>query len=409
MSQRVVRKVKEELDILRERGLREFLEILEVPAVNPSMGGEGEWKRAEVIQKILEGYGLVVERFDAEDERVAEGLRPNLISRMEGEERGKTLWIVAHMDTVPEGDKGLWKTDPFKPEVVDGKVFGRGAEDNGQGIMSAILAAAVVKRLELKPKLGFGVAMVSDEEAGSRYGIQHLINRGVFKERDLVIVPDYGSPDGGVIEIAEKSILWMKITTRGVQAHASTPEKGLNAHRIGMRFASTLDEALHRRFHASDPLFDPPTSTFEPTKKEKNIDNVNTVPGTDVLYFDCRILPHYSVSDVLELARSAAEAYGRIYGAEITVEEVMKFDAPPPTPPESEVVTRLKEALKASRGIEAEVKGIGGGTCAAFFRKAGIQAAVWSTIDMTAHQPNEYCRVENVFKDAETLALTALI
>jgi len=408
MSQRLVERIGEIIKKLKDKALRDYLRILEVPAVNPSMGGKGEYERAKLIQSILENYGLEVERFDAEDSRVPEGFRPNIVSRLEGEE-GRTLWVVAHMDTVPEGDRALWETDPFKPVVKNGKIIARGAEDNGQGIISAILAAAAIKHLGLKPKLGFALAFVSDEEAGSKYGIQHLINLGVFKREDLVIVPDYGSPDGRVIEIAEKSLLWMKVKVRGKQTHASTPYKGLNAHRIGMRFAVMLDDVLHDRFPAYDPLFDPSPSTFEPTKKEKNIDNINTIPGTDALYFDCRILPSYGVDEVLKVARESAEAFGKMYGAEIIVEEVLRFDAPPPTPPDSEVVARLRKSLKLSRNIEAEIRGIGGGTCAAFFRKAGMHAAVWSTIDQTAHQPNEYCKVENILKDAEVFALAALL
>jgi len=48
--------------------------------------------------------------------------------------------------------------------------------------------------------------------------------------------------------------------------------------------------------------------------------------------------------------------------------------------------------------------GIGGGTVAAFFRKAGIPAAVWSTMDDTAHSPDEYCLVENMLNDAKVFA-----
>ena len=409
MPQPVVENIRRGIEELRGRILDDYLKILSVPAVNPSMGGEGEYRRAELIETLLKNkYGLDVERFDAEDERVKEGLRPNIVSIIEGEEK-RRLWIVAHLDTVPEGDRSLWETDPFKPVLKDGKIIARGAEDNGQGVISAILAAALFKHLKIKPRLTLGVALVSDEEAGSDYGINHLIKQGVFREKDLVIVPDYGDPEGKTIEIAEKSILWLKIKTRGVQTHASTPHKGLNAHRVGMRFAAELDAALHEKYSAYDQLFDPPTSTFEPTKKEANIENVNTIPGTDVLYFDCRILPQYHLDEVLETVRRAADSYGRLYGAGIEVEEAMRFDAPPPTSPDSEVVRRLRKALKLSRGVEVEVKGIGGGTCAAHFRRAGLEAAVWSTIDLTAHQPNEYCWVENILKDAEVFALAAML
>ena len=69
------------------------------------------------------------------------------------------------------------------------------------------------------------------------------------------------------------------------------------------------------------------------------------------------------------------------------------------------MVALLKKALKQARGIDARVGGIGGGTCAAFFRKAGIPAVVWSTIDEVAHQPDEYSRIGNMVEDAKVFAL----
>jgi len=63
---------------------------------------------------------------------------------------------------------------------------------------------------------------------------------------------------------------------------------------------------------------------------------------------------------------------------------------------------------KESRGLDAKVGGVGGGTCAAFFRQVGIPAVVWSTVDEVAHQPNEYAKVENMVNDAKIFALLAV-
>jgi succinyl-diaminopimelate desuccinylase len=76
---------------------------------------------------------------------------------------------------------------------------------------------------------------------------------------------------------------------------------------------------------------------------------------------------------------------------------------------ESEIVVLLKKAVLQARGLEATVGGIGGGTCAAFFRKQGIRAVVWSTIDEVAHQPDEYARVVNMVADAKVFALLACL
>jgi succinyl-diaminopimelate desuccinylase len=245
---------------------------------------------------------------------------------------------------------------------------------------------------------------VADEEQGSTYGIQHLIKRGLFKREDLIVVPDGGNGTGSFVEIAEKSALWFRVRAVGKQTHASRPGDGLNAHRVGMEYALELDKMLHEKYPAKDEHFDPPESTFEPTKKDKNVDAVNIVPGEDISYFDCRILPHYSVEEVLSDINELASAFKQKTGANFSVELIQKNVAPKPTNANAKIVLMLKQAIKSVRQVEPKVGGIGGGTCAAFFRRIGIPAAVWSTVDEMAHQPNEYAKIENLVNDAKIFA-----
>ena len=397
-------RVLERIDSLRAYAVDLMKELIRLKAVNPSFGGEGEYKRGEYLERLLKGLGLNVRRYDIRDERAEGGVRPNIIALLEGEEDRK-LWIISHLDTVPEGDRSLWKSDPYTALVEGDKIYGRGAEDNCQAIVSSILVAKALVEAGIKPKLGLGLLIASDEEAGSEYGVERVLEEAnPVRKGDLIVVPDAGEPEGDFIEVAEKSILWLKLTVIGKQGHASLPEEALNAHRIGMRLCLTIDSLLHEEFNGVDPLFTPPTSTFEPTRKEENVGNVNTIPGRDVTYFDCRILPCYKIDDVLRRIKEVGEAFERIYGAKVRVEVVQKAEAPPPTDPNSEVVVKLKEAIKRVRGIEARVGGIGGGTFAAAFRKRGYNAAAWCTVDKTAHQPNEYCKISNLLADAKVFA-----
>lgn len=143
-------------------------------------------------------------------------------------------------------------------------------------------------------------------------------------------------------------------------------------------------------------------------RRKKNVDAVNIVPGEDITYFDCRILPNYDLDEILQNIRALADEFQERTGAKISVEIVSKSVAPKPTDPNSKVVVMLKETLRKVRGIEPKAGGIGGGTCAAFFRKIGVPAVVWCTIDETAHQPNEYAKIENMVNDAKTFALMAI-
>jgi succinyl-diaminopimelate desuccinylase len=399
-----------EIERQKNQMVQALMEIIQIPAIAPENLGEGELRKTEKLTQMLETVGFdKIERFDAEDERVPSKKRPNIIAYYYGEKKAEKLWIITHLDVVPPGEKSLWTvTKPFEPIIKEGRIYGRGSEDNGQSMIASILAVAALKNLGMRPKRTVALAFVADEEQGSKYGIQHLIKQGLFNKDDLIIVPDGGNENGSFIEIAEKSALWFRVRTIGRQTHASMPDKGLNAHRVGMEYALALDKMLHEKYSRKDKYFDPPVSTFEPTKKDKNVDAVNIIPGEDLAYFDCRVLPNYSIEEISNDINALAEEFEKKTGAIIKIELLQKSAAPKPTDANSKIVVMLKEAIRQVRGVEPRVGGIGGGTCAAFFRRIDVPAVVWSTIDETAHQPNEYAKIDNIANDAKVYAFLTI-
>lgn len=373
--------------------------IIPIRSISPDSGGEGESERADELCKILEEMGTKnYSRYDVEDDTGAK--RSSII--VKAGYQPKTLWIIAHIDTVPEGDRTLWSKPPFKVTLENERIYGRGVSDNGQAIMLSLLLLKNLKKDALKYNIG--VAFVADEETGSKHGIQHLLEKDIFKQDDLILVPDSGKETGDEIEVAEKSILWIKFTISGKQYHASMPFNAINASREGMKFMLELDALLHDKFKDTVDIFLPPYSTFEPTKHDKNVDNINTIPGVDIQYMDCRILPRYDLDVVLDQIKLKIRDFEKNSKAKISFEPVQKEQAPPPTSQNSEIVTRLKEAIKNKRGIEPSVIGIGGGTCAAYFRRKGFDAAVWcTTVAECAHKPDEYMILDHVLMDRDVI------
>lgn len=385
----------------KRREMTDFLgKIISIPAIGPASGGDGEWEKAELIMDHMKGFEHI-SRYDAKDDAVSSGYRPNIIAWLPGVEE-RRLFVVTHMDVVPPGDS--WKSDPFSAEVKNGRLYGRGTEDNGQSLTASLFAARYLQERGIKPRYTIGLAMVSDEEADSEQGIKHLIREGVFKRDDLILVPDHGTPDGRLVEVSEKSMVWIRVTVRGKQCHASMPDLGVNAHRAAMGFGVSADKALARAFDGRDPLFDRPYSTFEPTKRERNVPNINTVPGMDVSYYDCRLVPPYGTSRVLEVMRGVADEVERETGTQIDLDPVLDEPAPPQTSPEADIVRMTLSAVDGVRRNKPFVGGIGGGTCASFFRGAGLPAAVWETCDNMAHAPNEYCVIDNMVEDSKVFA-----
>ncbi|MFH1480791.1 MAG: M20 family metallo-hydrolase [Pseudomonadota bacterium] len=375
-------------------------------ALGPENGGTGEHDKANYLKGVLESLEPdVMEEIRAPDERALDGYRPNLIARWGGMRKGPTVWVLSHMDVVPPGDLSLWEGDPYQIRISGDKIIGRGVEDNHHGIVSSYLALRAIQGSDLKTKNSVGLAFVADEETGSKYGLDYILkNRDeLFGPEDLIIVPDGGNEEGTMIEVAEKSMLWLKFTVTGQQCHASTPEKGKNSLYGAARLIIALQE-LKNEFGMEDPLFRPSVSTFEPTKIEANVPNVNTIPGRDVFYLDCRILPKYKVEDIMVAVDRIVGHLENTLRLSIKVKPVYRQVAPESTSADSPVVKALTRAIRYVSGLEGKPMGIGGGTVAAFFRMAGLPAAVWMTAPNTAHQPNEYCLISHIINDIKVFA-----
>jgi succinyl-diaminopimelate desuccinylase len=388
-------------------------ELCKRPAISPDNGGEGELDKCEFLEGWLKAQGITqLERFDAPDSRAKGGVRPNLIATISGAEGSSgesgRLWIMSHIDVVPPGEASLWNSDPWKLEIADGgkRLIGRGVEDNQQGLCSSVLAALSLVKQGISPSRTVKLLFASDEENGSIYGVDWLIKNHpqLFRKNDLVLIPDAGDEKGSAIEIAEKSHVWAKFITKGKQSHAASPQLGINAYVAAADLTVRLFYGLSEKFSDRDPLFEPDISTFQPTKKEANVPNINTIPGEDVFYCDMRILPRHPVDEVFrEVDRIKAEVEAK-HG--VTVEcQIGQRNESPPTSEDSPLVQFLSKSVEEVYRVKTKPIGIGGGTFAAFLRKEGIDCAVWMRIDHTAHQPNEYALLDNILGDAKVMAL----
>ena len=392
------------IDSARPRMVAFLRSIVALPAISPEYGGEGEWKKAERIREFLVERGFSnIEEYPAPDPRTSEGTRPNLVIWHGGLSDSRRVLTVVHMDVVPPGDEEQWTGDPFTVREEGGRLIGRGVEDNGQSLTASLFALDTLRVLDLTPPFDVGVVLVSDEEASSEKGIKHLIRQGFFRKDDIILVPDGGNPQGSFIEVAEKSLIWVKVITRGVQCHASRPDQGVNAFRASSLFLNKADTGFRTRFPLKDGLFLRPYSTFEPTMKEANVPNINTLPGEDVFYIDCRLLPQYSPDEAITFLREVAVEVGATSGVTITVEPVLVDEASDPTPEGSTIVVALKDAIRTVYNSDPTIGGVSSGTCAGILRKQGYQAAVWQRTDGTAHSPDEYCILDNLTNDCKVM------
>ena len=406
MNVKVFERVVKRIDSYKDDMIRMQIGLTAIPAIAPDNGGDGEYEKTRFLIDCLNDlrFGEIKE-YNAPDERVSSGIRPNIITTIPGKNQEKTVWILTHTDIVPPGEISLWESDPYKGYVKEGKIYGRGTEDNQQDLVASIFAAKAFIDEGIIPETRIGLAFVADEETASKFGLEYLLKneKDIFKRTDILVVPDFGNEKGTMIEVAEKSMLWLRFKTAGKQCHASRPSLGKNAFLAASHLVVRLND-LHHIFDASDPLYQPPASTFEPTQKDANVPNINTIPGKDIFYVDSRVLPQYKLSDIISQMRKMADEVEKKFGVSIEITPIQQAQAPPPTSYDAPVVTSLQNAIFDVYGVDASPVGIGGGTVAAFFRKEEYPVAVWSRFEQTAHQPNENCAIANIIGNAKVYA-----
>ena len=386
------------VDGYRDEMIKQMTAMLRVPAMGPENGGQGEAERSLFVQDLLRRIGFQeVEAHSAPDPRVASGARPSVIARRRGRS-DRTVWIVSHMDTVSPGDEKAWSYPPFDGTVVDGRLYGRGSEDNGQAVISSLFAARALLDTKLEPELTLGLAVVADEEAGSDFGIKYLTPGCSEGDCSTCRTPANEAARGGEPSSGSRS------TVRGAGARLLR-RKGPNALRVGSEMLLFLADQLAGHFPAEDKLFYPTTSTFEPTKRLANVENINTVPGEDVTFFDIRLLPQYDPQECVRVAKEIGKVFEKRSGASIEVEAVRVDPAGKASRTDGEGARALVKAVRHVLGVQPRMMGIGGQTCANWFRQEGLDSYVWETVDEMAHQVDEYTRIDNLVNDAKVFSV----
>lgn len=201
-------------------------QLVATEAVGPDNRGTGEMEKALLVQQWLEAMGLELERIDAPDARVPGGLRPNLAAVLHGGE-GPRIWVVSHLDVVPPGSAELWSSDPWTLREDGDLIFGRGTQDNNAGLVSSLLGLRALLDLHISPPGQVGLLMVGDEETGSAFGLDFVLQARpeLLRADDWIVVPDAGREDASLIQVAEKSQLWLRVEVRGGRRTRADPNK----------------------------------------------------------------------------------------------------------------------------------------------------------------------------------------
>lgn len=246
-------------------------ELIRFDTINPP-GQEAECTAH--LARILSAAG-----FHCSEVPLADG-RPNLVARIGGIGDRAPIAFTGHTDTVPLGGQ-QWSVPPHGGIIKDGRLWGRGASDMKSGVAAFVAAATkLAPRLEGTP--GVILYITAGEETGSE-GAFVLARRGMKGEAGALVVAE---PSDNRPFCGHKGALWLKAMTRGVTAHGSMPDKGVNAVYAAARAVSRLenfDFNVARHAVMGAPTLN--VGTFHGGL------NVNSVPDRAEIGIDLRTLP----------------------------------------------------------------------------------------------------------------------
>jgi acetylornithine deacetylase/succinyl-diaminopimelate desuccinylase-like protein len=215
----------------------------------------GEIRNADVLQQVIAGPGVDVDRYDA-----APG-RTSIVARIPGSDpTAPSLCLMGHTDVVPVNESG-WREDPFGGEIIDSgngpEVWGRGAVDMLNLTASMAVAFRDLANSGFRPTGDLIYFAVADEEAGSTYGARWMAEHHPDAIRADYVVTENGGLHSGAedspsigINIAEKGVAWRRLRVRGTPGHGSAPFRRNNA----LVKAAAVIQRLHEyrpapRFH----------------------------------------------------------------------------------------------------------------------------------------------------------------
>jgi putative selenium metabolism hydrolase len=130
-----------------------------------------------------------------------------------------------HIDTTGPGDMDRWTLDPKQGAQRDGYVFGRGASDQLGGLVAAVYAGSIMRELDLLQGVTLLVTGTVQEEDCDGGCWQYIVRESGIRPEFVLLT----EPTDGKVVRGQRGRMDIKVTTRGLSAHGSAPDRGKNA------------------------------------------------------------------------------------------------------------------------------------------------------------------------------------
>jgi len=380
-------------------------ELIRTPSVNPP---GNEVAVSEMLTKRLQKLGVKEIQVVAMDAQ-----RPNVVAHVRGTDDGPSIMLSGHIDTKPPGNLAEWKTDPFEPTVVDGKLIGLGSGDMKAAVAAMVYAAGALNEVGGIPGR-LSLALTADEENGSIYGSKWLAAEGHI-DADVCVI---GEPAGVLREweslhLVSRGAALFKVVVYGTQMHSSISDQ-LPAVNATLKMAE-LAIKMQRQLRDYLTYSEHPYCHLGPTVNVGVTASAGVTygvfPGRAEFASDVRTVPGMTEEQVkADVQRFLADAMAADPQLRAELDwylmvEATEIDGSNP------VVASLISAAESVLGETPKLSAFPGATDAAYIQNAaGVPciASFGPGMLPKAHSPNEAMNVDGAVEAAVIYALASV-
>ena len=290
--------------------------------------------------------------------------------------------FAGHTDVVPTGPLEAWESHPFKPEIRDGLLYGRGAADMKGSIAAFTIACQNFVREYPDHQGSIAFLITSDEEGPSINGTVKVVE--VLEQRQekidwcLVGEPSSSCCVGDVVKNGRRGSLNGVLTVIGQQGHVAYPQLAINPiHQV----APALAELVSIEWDRGNEFF--PSTSFQISNIKGGTGANNVIPGMVTIEFNFR----FSTEQTEQGLRQKVETLLNQYG--FTYDLIWTLSGNPFLTPHGELVSAGIKAIEAVNGLQTELSTSGGTSDGRFIAPTGAQVMELGPVNKTIHKVNE--------------------
>jgi succinyl-diaminopimelate desuccinylase len=302
---------------------------------------------------------------------------------------GPVICFAGHTDVVPTGPLEEWTSDPFKPTVRDGLLYGRGAADMKTGLAAMLTATESFVAEHPNHRGAVAFLITSDEEGpsvdGTKRVVETLRERGQKIDYCLVGEPSSEQAVGDTIKIGRRGSLSARLTVHGVQGHIAYPQLAENPVHT---FAPALAELAGRVWDQGNEHFQP--TTFQVSNLNAGTGAPNVIPGELKARFNLRYSPVQTLEGLKRRVEEVLQRHRVNYTVEWYVSGEPFYTAPGP------LSNAVCDAVRELTGRVPKLSTGGGTSDGRFIATLGAQVVELGVINASIHKVNECVRIDDV-------------